>query len=490
MSAENSLQPDPIRFVLGGVTHEVSGVAPTTTVLEYLRGPLGRCGTKEGCAEGDCGACTVVLAEPAADGGIAYRAVNSCIQFLPSLDGKALITVEDLAGADGTLHPVQQAMVDAHASQCGFCTPGFVMSLFALWQHERHPSRNAVEEALAGNLCRCTGYRPILAAAERMGDTPGTDRFAGEAAALRAALDRITRGRGLAYEAGGQRFWAPRTLGELFAILAEHGDARIVAGGTDFALRVTKQHERFDKIVSLGRIAELQPVVRARDGLVIGGGATWSAALPALAALHPDLEAYFKRFASVQIRNAGTVGGNIANASPIGDGPPVLLALGADLRLESAAGGRSLPLVDFFQSYRKTALRAGEVIAAISVPSLAAGTRFAAYKLSKRFDQDISTVAAAFAVTLYDGRVASVRLAFGGMAAVPARAPTAEAALSGAPWTLATVQAAMGALERDFKPLDDLRGTARYRLAAARNLLLRFWHESQGERATRASAHG
>jgi xanthine dehydrogenase small subunit len=475
---------DCVRFLLDGAVHEAAGVAPTTTVLEYLREHLRRSGTKEGCAEGDCGACTVVTATPSPE-GLAYRAVNSCIQFLPTLDGTALITVEDLAGgADGeTLHPVQQAMVDCHGSQCGFCTPGFVMALFALFHSQRghtdkRPSRTTIEEALAGNLCRCTGYRPIIAAAERMADGAAADDFDAGAAAMRAQLAALARPEGLAYAHEGQRFWSPQTKRELFAILAAHPEAAILSGGTDFGLWVTKQHRRFDQVVWLGKVAELQGVARDGDTLVIGGAASWTAALPALAALHGDLDPFLKRFASTQIRNAGTVGGNVANASPIGDGPPALLALGAEVVLESAAGTRTLPLDRFFLGYRKTALGTGEIVAAIRVPALAPETRFAAYKLSKRFDQDISTVCAAFAVHIADGRVAEARLGFGGMAAIPKRAAAAEAALVGQSWSLVTVQAAMAALERDFQPLTDLRGSARYRLLAARNLLLRFHHES------------
>jgi xanthine dehydrogenase small subunit len=482
---------DSVRFLLDGAVHEAAGVAPTTTVLEYLREYLRRCGTKEGCAEGDCGACTVVLATPGPD-GLAYRAVNSCIQFLPTIDGTALITVEDLADAD-TLHPVQQAMVDCHGSQCGFCTPGFVMALFALWHADKSPTRDGIEEALAGNLCRCTGYRPIIDAAQRMYGGAPADQFDARAGEVRAQLAALARPRGLAYAHDGERFWAPQSKAELFAILAEHPDASILAGGTDFGLWVTKQHRRFAKVVWLGKVAELQTVAREGDTLMIGGAASWTAALPALAALHADLDPFLKRFASTQIRNAGTVGGNIANASPIGDGPPALLALRASVVLESAAGARTLPLDQFFLGYRKTALGTGEIVAAIRVPALAPDTRFAAYKLSKRFDQDISTVCAAFAVRLMQGKVAEARLGFGGMAAIPQRAAAAEAALVGQPWSLATVHSAMAALERDFQPLTDLRGSARYRMLAARNLLLRFYHETtEPALATRVTeaAHG
>lgn len=461
-----------IRVVLGGETRAIADVDPTTTVLEWLRAQ-GRCGTKEGCAEGDCGACTVVLAEAGAD-GLNYRAINSCIQFVPTLDGKALITVEDLAHG-ATLHPVQRAIVDCHGSQCGFCTPGFVMALFALGRNQLHADRATVERALAGNLCRCTGYRPILDAAARMHDRAG-DPFDARAGGLQAKLERIKPG-DLAYEATGKKFWAPTTKAALFKILADHPDAQILAGGTDFGLWVTKQHREFAKIVYLGRVRDLHDVRSEPAGVTIGGAATWSAAFAALAALHPDLDPYLARFASTQIRNAGTVGGNIANASPIGDGPPVLIALGASVTLEGAGGARTMPLDQFFLDYRKTALKPGEIVAAIHIPRPATDARFAAYKLSKRFDQDISTVAAGFMVTIAGGMVRTARLAFGGMAAVPKRATKAEAAMVGRPWTLATIQAAMTAIDADFTPMTDMRGSAAYRKLAARNLLLRFYRE-------------
>jgi xanthine dehydrogenase small subunit len=479
---------EPIRCLIDGRVHEIAGVEPTMTVLEYLRTVARRCGTKEGCAEGDCGACTVVLAEPDAS-GLAYRAVNSCIQFVPTLDGKQLITVEDLQGADGGLHPIQRALVEQHGSQCGFCTPGFVMALFALQRSNGAPSRDQIEEALAGNLCRCTGYRPILDAAQAMG--PAQDQFAANAADTARSLRGLQRAAGLAYEADGKRFWAPQSKAELFAILAEHPDTKILSGGTDFGLWVTKQHHSFAKIVYLGRIAELAHVTHDGDALVIGGAASWSDALPPLAAMHADLGAYLQRFASVQIRNTGTLGGNIANGSPIGDGPPVLTALGAQVVLENAQKRRSMALEDFFLDYRKTALQPGEIVSAIRVPALPPSRRFAAYKLSKRFDQDISAVALGIAIDKEDGVVTRARLGFGGMAATPKRARHAEAALTGQRWSLASIQAAMAALDHDFTPMTDMRGSAGYRLRAARNLLIRFYHETADPSvATRVLAHG
>jgi xanthine dehydrogenase small subunit len=480
---------EAIRFLLNGAPRAVSDVDPNTTVLEWLRGPERLCGTKEGCAEGDCGACTVVLAKPDGSGDLAYEPVNSCIQLLPTLDGKHLITVEGLKAADGALHPVQQAMVEAHGSQCGFCTPGFVMSLFALRHRAKTPTREDALQALAGNLCRCTGYRPILDAAGAMGDAP--DRFDAATPATVAALTAMHRSRGLSYFAGRHAFFAPRSLVELADVLRSYPDATLLAGGTDLGLAITKQHRRFACIVFLGEVAELRRIDRNPTHLEIGAGASWSACADALAALHPALAEFLLRFASVQIRNAATVGGNIANASPIGDGPPPLMALGARLVLAGPQGVREIALEDFFQAYRRTDLRKGEIVASIRVPIPDPALKFAVWKVSKRFDQDISAVCGAFALRFVDGHVAGARLAFGGMAAVPARARQAEAALVGQPWSLATAQAAAAALARDFTPIGDARASQDYRARIARNLLLRFYHESTGAAPeTRVRAYG
>jgi xanthine dehydrogenase small subunit len=468
---------DPIRFLLGRKPVEVTGADPTTTVLEWLRGPARRMGTKEGCAEGDCGACTVVIVE--ADG--TSRSVNSCIQFLPTLDGKQLLTVEDLQAEDGALHPVQKAMVEAHASQCGFCTPGFVMSLYQLYRTydgPKPPDRETLDRALGGNLCRCTGYRPILEAGARMFDTPAAPDA--RDADLPAKLGAFARDMGLDYRANGKLFLAPRTLDELAQALADRPSARILAGGTDLGLEVTKAHRDIPALIHLGEVAELKRVVRTATHLEIGGAVTWSRAFGPLVETWPALDELLARFAGPPIRNAGTVGGNIANASPIGDSPPVFLALDAQFELFGPGGARWLKAAEFFLDYRRTALAPGEIVARVCIPLPRPETRFAAYKVSKRFDDDISAVCGVFALDLDGDVVKAARLAYGGMAAIPARASNAEAVLIGEAWTLDAARRAGEALAKDFSPLTDMRASAAYRAKVAANLLIRFHHESTG----------
>lgn len=482
---------DPIRFLLGRKPVEVSDVAPTMTVLEWLRGQGGRCGTKEGCAEGDCGACTVVLVERGADGALQSRSVNSCIQFLPTLDGKQLLTVEDLKAADGALHPVQAAMVETHGAQCGFCTPGFVMTLYHLhrtYQGPLPPSRETLDRALGGNLCRCTGYRPILEAGVKMFDTPAVpDPRDANVDDLLAAFEHD---HGFAYEAEGRKFFAPRTKAELARVLAANPDARLLSGGTDLGLEVTKAHRDFPLLVSLNEIAELKRIARTATHLELGAGLTWTQAMAPLVATFPALDELLARFAGPPVRNAGTIGGNIANASPIGDSPPMFLALDAELELFGPKGTRTLKLADFFLDYRKTALAPGEIVAAIRVPLPSAATKLAAYKVSKRFDDDISAVCGVFALDLDGDVVTAARLAYGGMAAIPKRAANAEAALIGKKWTLDTANAAAAALAQDFAPLSDMRASDAYRAKVAANLIARFWHETAGTAATRVVRYG
>ncbi len=472
---------EPVRFVSRGQVVTVGPDVPhTMTVLEYLRLRLRRTGSKEGCAEGDCGACTVVIGE-AVYGRLRYRAVNACILFVAQLDGKALFTVEDLADGEA-LHPVQQAMVETHASQCGFCTPGFVMSLFACFHHGVTPDDESLKDALAGNLCRCTGYRPILEAGRRMFEIAREDRFTAMEAALLQQLGQLKRTRMLRHSTAAGDFLAPRSIDELIETLETLPDGKswLLAGGTDVGLWVTKQQRQPRSIVYLGRVAELQQISDDGHAVTIGAGVTYADAFAAIESLHPDFARMVRRLGSVQIRNSGTLGGNIANGSPIGDSMPPLIALGATITLRGRAGSRRLPLEDFYLGYRKTALAPGEIVESVTVPKPGADSRFAVYKLSKRFDQDISAVLGAFHVKLDGGTVREARIAYGGMAAVPARALRAEAALAGA--SLPDVEAAVAALAEDFRPLSDMRASAGYRLLAAQNLLRKFALEANGQR--------
>jgi len=481
--------PDPesntVRFVLDGHVVRVPDAVPTRTVLEFLRNDLGRTGTKEGCAEGDCGACTVVLGELASGGKrIDYRAVNSCIRFLPTLDGKELVTVESLAAARGAAHPVQQAMVDRHASQCGFCTPGFVMSLFALYLAKPAPKRDDVVDALSGNLCRCTGYRPIIEAGCHMGEYSVPAKWSREDAQSAERLEllrSIQRGDDFSLALAAYR--APRTVDELASALLSAPESLILAGGTDVGLWVTKHLRTLPPIVYIGDVAELNTVATTRDGLRIGAAVPLSIAWPALVKAHPALAEQARRFASPPIQNSATLCGNLANGSPIGDSMPALIALGAHIELRKGAHTRTLPLEDFYLAYQKKDLAPGEFVVSVTVPPTPPATLFASYKLAKRFDQDISAVCTAFAVTTQDGIVVNARLAFGGMAATPKRAPAAEAQLIGQPWSLEICEAAIRALADDFEPLTDMRASNVYRLQAAGNLLKRFYLQHSDEPA-------
>jgi xanthine dehydrogenase small subunit len=480
----------PIRFHYRGAVHAVDHVSPTQTVLQHLREDLHCTGTKEGCAEGDCGACTVIVGELRGD-ALQLKAVNSCIQFTPTLDGKALFTVEDLQGGNGELHPVQQAMVECHGSQCGFCTPGFVMSLWGLYLKREEqgsagaPCRREIDDTLSGNLCRCTGYRPIIDAARRMTELPAAhfDRDA-----VKAALAGIADAEPLTYEYAGRRFDAPRALEQLARLRAEFPQAYLLAGSTDVGLWVTKGLRDLPHILYLGQVEELRAMRESGGFLEIGAGVSLEEAYNAICARYPQLSELRQRFASLPIRQAGTLGGNVANGSPIGDSMPWLIAAGARVVLRSQAGARELALEDFYLGYQKKDLRADEVVAALRLPLPRADTPLRSYKLAKRFDQDISAVCAAFALTLADGRVSEARIAYGGMAATPKRAAQAEAALRGQAWDEAALEAACAALERDYAPLTDMRASSRYRMTTAKNLLRRYWLETRPDAPLPAAA--
>jgi len=468
-----------IRFMLGGEVRELADVDPTMTVLQYLRRDAGRTGTKEGCAEGDCGACTVVLGE--IDGNqLTYRPVNACIQFLPTIDGKQLITVEDLKNEDGSLHPVQEALVECHGSQCGFCTPGFVMSMFALYHEDAKADRGGALDAIAGNLCRCTGYGPIIEAVTKSCRGKAGDAFARGKAKTLKTLKKIAPRDDLDLEGAGRRWLAPASLDELARLAKRHPTAHVVAGLTDVGLWVTKFHRDLPVLISLSNVAELRKIKRRASRLEIGAGVTWSEARDTLGECYPGMDALVSRFASRQIRNSATIGGNIANGSPIGDGPPALIALGATVHLLKGGRARSLALEDFFLDYGKQDREPGEIVTRIDVPLLKDGEHFGCFKLSKRFDQDISAVCGCFWLKLKAGQVKDARFAYGGMAGIPKRARAAEAAVIGEPWDEPHARAAASALADDFTPLSDMRGSARYRLKAAANLIIKFHLQTTG----------
>ncbi|QEL23070.1 xanthine dehydrogenase small subunit [Bosea sp. F3-2] len=494
---------ETLRFLLGDRLVELDRCDPTLTVLDWLRLDQRMTGTKEGCAEGDCGACTVVVGR-LDRGSLRYEAINACIRFLPTLDGCQLLTVEHLKGADGGLHPVQQAMVECHGSQCGFCTPGFVMSLFALRLNEAEPDVRRIEDALAGNLCRCTGYEPIIAAGRRMDEIAPreADRFFQKREAVANRLTALNDTETLALQGESGRFYAPATIEALAELVAAHPQATLVAGATDVGLWVTKAMKRLDPVIYLGRVEALHAITDEGDHLRFGAMASLIDVREALAALSRQLDELMRRFGGEQVRNAGTIGGNIANGSPIGDLPPGLIALDATLvlarRTESGIRRRAIPIESFFLDYRKQDRRHGEFVEAALVPKLARGVLFHASKVSKRFDEDISAVCGSFLLRLSsDGLIYEARLAYGGMAGIPKRAAAAEAALVGRLWNEETVTAAIAALPLDFTPLDDMRASAHYRLTIAGNLLRRFLIETtQPDAKTRVAgllaeaAHG
>jgi len=478
---------EAIRFWRQGQVVEVSGFHPRTTLLDYLRLQERRVGTKEGCAEGDCGACTVALGR-VRGGRMHYEPVNACILLLGQIDGAEVVTVEDLA-VDGELHPVQAAMVANHGSQCGFCTPGIVMSLFTLYHEgERPVSREAVNDALAGNLCRCTGYRPIVDAALQVCGGGPKDAFSQAAQQTVRGLAGLADGQNVFIGTETRFFAAPASEAALAALYAQHPEATLVAGCTDVGLWITKGMAELERIIWLGRVAGLDRIEDSTEALTIGATATHAEAFPFLARIDPDLGELMRRFGSAQVRASGTVGGNIANGSPIGDLAPALIALGGELELRQGESIRTIPLECFFIAYRKQDRLPGEFVRSVRVPKLKTNEAFRAYKVSKRFDEDISAAMGAFKFTLDGRRIAEARVAFGGMAGIPKRASETEQALIGvslddpSAWGEALV-----ALGRDYQPLDDHRSSAAYRATVARNLVFKALSEiASGEtRATR-----
>ncbi|MDI6028144.1 xanthine dehydrogenase small subunit [Corticibacterium sp. UT-5YL-CI-8] len=471
-----------IRFLLNGDEITLSDAKPDETLLDFLRLRRALRGSKEGCAEGDCGACTVLVGR-LSGGDLVYESVNGCIRFLASLDGCHVVTVEHLNGEGGSLHPVQQAMVDFHGSQCGFCTPGFVMSLYALWMRTPEPSDAAIEKALQGNLCRCTGYEAIIRAARAISSygKAANDPLAVERAAVTERLSVLRDGARVEIGTGKERLVIPADVDDLAEILITEPNATIVSGSTDVGLWVTKFMRDIAPAVFIGNLEGLRGISETDGVLSIGAGVSYTEAHAVLARHIPALGTLIDRIGGEQVRNMGTIGGNIANGSPIGDTPPPLIALGASITLRKGAERRTLPLEDFFIAYGKQDRAPGEFVEAVHVPLPGADVKFAAYKVTKRRDEDITSTLGAFRLELTsDGTVTAIRVAYGGMAATPKRAKAVEAALLGKPWTEATMEAALAAYAEDFTPLTDMRASAEYRALAGRNLLLRFFAETSG----------
>ena len=457
-----------IKYVRSNKIVEIKNPDPNETLLNYIRTKLKKTGTKEGCAEGGCGACTIVLGE-LKNNEINYKSINSCISLLPTLQGKQLIIVEDLVSRDDALHPVQEAIVNYHGSQCGFCTPGFVMSLFSMFKNYSRFKHDVIKDSIAGNLCRCTGYKPIVKAAKSLNNKNKLDHFFKDKKNTINLLKKINN-ESIAIYKKGKKYFAPRYVQELKKILKKNIDSSFLSGGTDLSLSVTKERKDINSVICMNSISELNYIRKNNKYIEIGASTSLIEVETYISKYYPDFTRILKRYGSVQIRNVATVAGNIATASPIGDCLPLLLSLNAQIVLQGLKGSKILFLDDFFVSYRKTKLKKGQFIHSIRIPLLQHNT-FKAYKISKRFDDDISSVCAAFNLEIVKNKIKRARIAYGGMAAIPKRAIYCEKILSGSLITEEIINKAKEALKKDFKPISDMRASGLYRMEIAKNLL-------------------
>ncbi len=473
-----------VKFLLNDKLIVINNPDPNQTVLNYIRTELKKTGTKEGCSEGGCGACTIVLGE-LVDNKIIYKAINSCISFVPSLNGKQLLIVEDLVSKDGKLHPVQDAMVKFHGSQCGFCTPGFVMSLFSMFKNNKNLNNELITDSLSGNLCRCTGYRPIIDAAKSLNKKDRNDQFSKNNNKVIQLLKKI-KPKNIYIKKEDKIYFSPKNIKDLKNIIKKYSNFSFLAGGTDLSLKVTKERKEIPFIIDLNEIKELDFIKVNKNYLEVGASTPLIKFEKEIKKYYPDFYSVLKRYGSVQIRNVGTIGGNIATASPIGDTLPILLSLNAEILIEGFDKRKVIPINNFFIDYRKTKLKKNEFIHSIKIP-LFKKNIFKAFKVSKRFDDDISSVCGSFNFKINKNKIKEVFIAFGGMAAVPKRAKACEKILKNKPLNLSTFNQAKNSLDKDLSPIGDMRASKEYRLEIAKNLLMKCFVEIDSNKLTRVN---
>ena len=471
-----------VKFVLNNEICELNNPDPNQTILNFIRTKLKKTGTKEGCSEGGCGACTVVLGELKKN-EIIYKAINACIAFVPALQGKQLLVVEDLVTEKGDLHPVQEAMVKYHGSQCGFCTPGFVMSLFSMYKNHNSYNNELIKDSIAGNLCRCTGYRPIIDAAKSLNKINKSDQFKKNKKNTIKLLKKINL-KNIFIENKGKKYFSPRTIKELKKVIKKNSNSHFLSGGTDLSLIVTKERKDINNIINLKDIDELDFIEEKNNNIEVGAATPLIKFEKFILKYYPDFNSVLKRYGSVQIRNVCTIGGNIATASPIGDTLPILLSLNSEIVIETTKNKKILPLKNFFLGYRKTKLKKGEFIYSIKIP-IYKNNVFKAYKISKRFDDDISSLCASFNLEIVNKKIKKAIIAYGGMAEIPKRATNCENFLNNTNLSLDNFEKAKNFLEKDFTPIDDMRATKDYRIEVAKNLLIKCFLEIKSNKLIR-----
>ena len=476
---------DTIQFVYNNKFYKIKNPDPNQTILDFIRSDLKKTGTKEGCAEGGCGACTIVIGE-LKNKKLIYKSINSCISFLPIINGKHLILIENLSPGSNKLHPVQEAMVKFHGSQCGFCTPGFVMSMFAMYKNFSKFSDETIDETLSGNLCRCTGYRPIIDAAKSLNFRKTNDDFKKNEKKIINMLNKI-QGRDIEITYKSKKYFAPKSLTNLKRILKNNSNIKFLSGGTDLSLEVTKKRGEIKKIISLNSIKELHFIKKTRKFIEVGSGVSLYEFQNVIKSYYPDFYNILKRYGSVQIRNVGTLAGNIATASPIGDSLPLLLSLDSKIKIQTLKSIKTIPLTDFFLSYRKTKLKKGEFLYSVEIP-INKQNHFKAYKISRRFDDDISSVCASFNFLIKKNIILKANIAYGGMSAIPKRATIIEKALTNSVFSEDTFSKVKNLIDADFSPIDDMRASKNYRADVAKNLMMKFFYEVSGKKNLRVNS--